>query len=457
MGAPHPIAGANPAKINLPIAKPQFQGSGKPRRHGGHGGFSLVSGKIRDIRVHPRPILAHSRHLVDAATFFRFGRAAPVGGVEDQAIARFERRGAGRCFGLDEDVIAPDVADDADFDAAMGGGTAVHHRLMVRPGHKMRTKPARIHLLKLQLLGRGDGQIAPRPRFVYRLPVGAGGQGDVIGVFVASFNLQRRHAQLHDVGHLLQGVEVAGREQVAGVIEWAQAVIDNHLVGQATRLGALAAIGAAAAPRLGGEALAGVGDAQRAMHKHFQLAGGRGADGADVVQGEFAGQHHAADPKLLRQVDAFGAGQAHLRAAVDGQVGGDLPRQLGHGHVLHDDAVGAGGGDVGQSAHGFIQFVVEDEGVEGDVAFDAALVERAHHVGQFAEGEADFGAGGEVVEAKVDGVGAGFDGGVQLGPVAGRTHDFGFVIDHRGDFTSEDVQRRHSTPNRAVGSAIGAA
>jgi len=57
-------------------------------------------------------------------------------------------------------------------------------------------------------------------------------------------------------------------------------------------------------------------------------------------------------------------------------------------------------------------------------------VEGAHDVGQFAEGEANFGAGGEVVEAKVDGVGAGFDGGVQLGPVPGRTHDFGFVIGH---------------------------
>ena len=46
--------------------------------------------------------------------------------------------------------------------------------------------------------------------------------------------------------------------------------------------------------------------------------------------------------------------------------------------------------------------------------------------------EADFGAGGEVCEAKVDGVGAGFDGGVELGPVAGRTHYFWFFKDLRG-------------------------
>ena len=53
-------------------------------------------------------------------------------------------------------------------------------------------------------------------------------------------------------------------------------------------------------------------------------------------------------------------------------------------------------------------------------------------LGQFFDMEADFGAGGEVFEAEVDGVGAGFDGGAELRPIAGGTHDFGFSRDLRG-------------------------
>ena len=132
----------------------------------------------------------------------------------------------------------------------------------------------------------------------------------------------------------------------------------------------------------------------------------------------------------MGQGDALGAGDAHLGAAVDFQVGGDAAGDLGHGHVLDDDGVGPGGGDAGQGAAGFGQLVVEDEGVEGDVAARAALVQGAHDVGQFAEGEADFGAGGEVGETEVDGVGPGFDGGVELGPVPGRAHDFGLGVVH---------------------------
>ena len=76
------------------------------------------------------------------------------------------------------------------------------------------------------------------------------------------------------------------------------------------------------------------------------------------------------------------------------------------------------------------QLVVEDQRVEGDVALDAAPVQRAHDLGQFVQREADLGAGGEVLQPEVDGIGAGFDGGVKLRPVAGRAHDFGLDRRH---------------------------
>ena len=77
-----------------------------------------------------------------------------------------------------------------------------------------------------------------------------------------------------------------------------------------------------------------------------------------------------------------------------------------------------------EGARGLVQFVIEDQGVERDVALDAAAVQGAHDFGQLGQVEADLGAGGEVLEPEVHGVGAGFDGGVELRPVTGGTHDF---------------------------------
>jgi hypothetical protein len=77
-----------------------------------------------------------------------------------------------------------------------------------------------------------------------------------------------------------------------------------------------------------------------------------GADGADLVERQFARQHDAADAKLLRQRDALGAGDAHLRAAVDRPGGAICVRQLGDAHILHDDGVGARRGDRGQGLRG---------------------------------------------------------------------------------------------------------
>ena len=141
-------------------------------------------------------------------------------------------------------------------------------------------------------------------------------------------------------------------------------------------------------------------------------------------------------PRLCARADAVGAGDAHLRAAVDLELGRDLLRQFEDAEVLHDDGVGPGFGDSRQRAGGLLQLMLEDQRVEGDVAFDAAAVEGPHDLGQFVEVESDFGAGGEMLQAEVDGVGAGLDGGVELRPVSGRTHDFGFTTgEHRRGLT----------------------
>ena len=105
-------------------------------------------------------------------------------------------------------------------------------------------------------------------------------------------------------------------------------------------------------------------------------------------------------------------------------AGGDFARQADGGQILDDHAVGSGLGDGGDYAGGFFQFMFEQQGVEGDVAADAACVQGAHGLGEFFDAEARFGARGEMFQAEVNAVGAGFDGRVQLRPVAGGAFYF---------------------------------
>ena len=50
--------------------------------------------------------------------------------------------------------------------------------------------------------------------------------------------------------------------------------------------------------------------------------------------------------KLLRQLDPFGAGDAHLGAAMHFHLRRNLPGQLRDSHILHDDRIRAGGGNL---------------------------------------------------------------------------------------------------------------
>ena len=89
--------------------------------------------------------------------------------------------------------------------------------------------------------------------------------------------------------------------------------------------------------------------------------------------------------------------------------------------------VGPGFGDFGQRARRLFQLVMEDQRVERHVAFDAAAMQRGHHLRQFGQREAHLGARREVLESEIHRVRARLDGGAELGPVAGRTHDFRFT------------------------------
>src|SRR5882724_10467812 len=111
----------------------------------------------------------------------------------------------------------------------------------------------------------------PGPRVIDGFAIGASGQGDVVRVLVTALDFERGHAHLDQLRHLFQGVQIAGRKKVTGVVEWPQPAVDPHLIWQTASLSALAAVSAAASPGFRREALSGVGDAKRSMDEYLGL------------------------------------------------------------------------------------------------------------------------------------------------------------------------------------------
>ena len=192
----------------------------------------------------------------EAAAFFRFGGAAPVGGIEDEAITGFKGGDEVGWGGLDGDGGGEDLDDRADVDATVARGAAADDGLVIDAGEEVGAETAGVDLFELEML---EGELlegAAGPGIIDGEAIGAGGKGDIRGVLVAAFDFEAGDAGVDDLGDVVEGGEVAGGEEVAGLVEGFDAAIDEHFVFQAAGLGALAAIRGAAAPGFRGEALA---------------------------------------------------------------------------------------------------------------------------------------------------------------------------------------------------------
>ena len=84
-------------------------------------------------------------------------------------------------------------------------------------------------------------------------------------------------------------------EQIRLVAEVALLAVDDQLVRQAARLGALPAVGRAAAEGFGGQALPRLRHAQRPVDEHFHGHIDRRGDLRDLLDGEFAGEDGSPD------------------------------------------------------------------------------------------------------------------------------------------------------------------
>jgi hypothetical protein len=258
--------------------------------------------------------------------------------------------------------------------------------------------------------------------------VDLGDGGDVFGGFEAAFDFEGADAEFDEAGDFFDGGEVLGGEEVAFVAEVDEGTVDDHLIGHATGLGALATVGAASAEGFGGEALAGVGDAEGAVDEDFQGEFGMvvGLEAFEFAEGEFAGEDGLVDVEALGEFESLRGGDGHLGGRVEAEAGGDAFDKFGEAEVLDDDGVDAGVFEVAELGFGVGEFGGEDEGVEGDVTFDAVGVEEGHQAGEVFFGEVvGAEAGVEAGHAEVDGVGAVGDGGASAVPVTGGGEEFG--------------------------------
>ena len=76
------------------------------------------------------------------------------------------------------------------------------------------------------------------------------------------------------------------------------------------------------------------------------------------------------------------AGDRHLGAAVDVEVGRDLFRQFCDADVLDDDRVATRSGDAQDRFFGLPDFVIEDQCVKRDETFNPTLMKGFDNLGE---------------------------------------------------------------------------
>jgi hypothetical protein len=369
--------------------------------------------------------------LVNAAALFALGGIA---GIEDDAVAGFERRGK-----RERDRFAADARDRAEEDAALGAEATVGELLVVDAA-----KPARVltagerHLefvVRRVERGSGGGFLCGgsvgsggrgRAHFIEGLAIDARDAGDVFGGFEAALDFEGGDAGADEIGQDIEAGEVLRAKEVAAVTEINFLAVGDEIVREAASLGAFAAVGGAAAEGFAGEALARVGDAEGAVDKDLERQRRRGGlglgclDGLDLGDGIFAGEDDELRAEIAGEADAGGAGDRELRRGVDRKIGRERADESADPDVLDDGGIDTGGDDGAQVRFGVGQLGGEYERVERDVAADAAMVEKLHERGQIGLREIFRAhAGVETLEAEVDGIGAVFDGGAGAFPVAG--------------------------------------
>ena len=102
----------------------------------------------------------------------------------------------------------------------------------------------------------------------------------------------------------------------------------------------------------------------------------------EIAEAELTGQHHPFTAEFGRHRHAGGAGDRHLRRAMQGQPWRDLGGEQGQADVLNDQGIHAGGLGLQQQLGRRLQLIGKHQDVEGEKPLHAAGMQPGHHLGQ---------------------------------------------------------------------------
>ncbi len=230
--------------------------------------------------------------------------------------------------------------DLAHQDPAVARCASMHHSLMIGTQQKNAARDRASRPAPGFACRRGTWW--PAPRIVDRLPVGAGRERDVIRILVPALNLDRRDADLHDLRNLLQRVQVARR-----TADSARPPAASFHRRRSVRMG-------------GGKPARIVRDSRSARptpltkstvrNRPRRVRRGRRFRARNRwplgMARTWSSESSRANvtrlaPRLCARAHPVDAGDAHLRAGVNLERGGDLPHQFQDADVLHDHGVRA--------------------------------------------------------------------------------------------------------------------
>ena len=138
------------------------------------------------------------------------------------------------------------------------------------------------------------------------------------------------------------------------------------------------------------------------MHEHFERYLYGGADGPDFVERKLPGQNYLREAAPFEELHLGGGAVVGLGAGMQGDGGNVEPHDA---HILHDEGIGADAVELADEAFGFAQFVVVEQGVEGDVDAGVEAVGQVDESGQVVEAVTGGRAGTESGSPDVDGIG----------------------------------------------------
>ena len=259
---------------------------------------------------------------------------------------------------------------------------------------------------------------------VEQLAVVGGDVLHVAQVLVAPLDLEGAHAGLDQGAQVGALVVVLHRQQVLLEGHHPTLVILQG-VGQATGLGAVAAVGAAAGLGMGDVALAGEGHAQGAMDEEFDGRVGLGGDGRDLLQIQLARQHQLGEAGLVEKLGPRQGADVGLGAGMQ------LDRrdvQFQHAQVLHDQRIHARVVQLVDQRARRLQLVVVQDGVDGGEHPRMVAAGELHQLGDLADLVAGIVPRTKARPADVDGIGPMQDGLPGDTDIAGRAEQFQMVL-----------------------------